>query len=311
MGRSTSTIHRVLALRGYARLLALPAVLAAGGGTVGPAQAPPDSFRDVIYAQGLLRLGDPDGALAAAEPRLDGESALWAHRVVQDALIGLGRGDEARQRYLGAAEQTPDSALFAYLAGRILLPDGDAARPHFEAAIELDPDLAWGHIGLAHLEVLRGDMFQAIMMHRTQLDRLPGDPDLQMSLGFLCLDLRLLRDAQRAFRVALDSRPWDPRILGGLGQTLGQLDRGTESLDLLRRSLEVDPSRTDLMGAEAYVLFREGRHEDAWDALVRQNEVDGSVDPVLGARLASRLDRSLPQVAPLGPVHLQLGAEDR
>lgn len=292
-------------------LLSLPLLLLNGcGPTPAGSGEPPEAFRDVIHAQGLLRLGDPEGALAAAEGRREGEAALWAHRVVQDALIALGRDAEARSRYLRAAEEQPDSALFAYLAGRIVLPDAEAARPWFEAAVELDPDFAWGHIGLAHLEVLRGDMFQAIVMHQAQLERLPGDPDLQMSLGFLCLDLRLLRDAQRALRVALDRRPWDPRVQGGLGQALGQLDRGTESLDMLGRALAIDPSRTDLMGAQAYVFFREGRYEESWSALIQQNEVDGSADPVLAARLATRLDRTLPQVAPLGPVHLGLEEPD-
>ncbi len=308
MGRSTSTSSA--RRRGAPlALLAIPLAVAVAGsiacGTAEPPADPPPPFQDLIQAQGLLRLGDPEGALALAETRLDGETALWAHRVVQDSLLALGRDREVRERYLALSEANPDSAEFAYLAGRILLPDAEEARARFERAVDLDPGLAWGHIGLARLEVLRGDMFQAIVMHREQLDPRPRDPDLQMSLGFLCLDLQLLRDAQRAFAVALDLRPWDPRIQGGMGQTLGLLDREEESLVYLRRALELDPSRTDLMAAEAYVLFRAGHHEEAWDVVVRQSEVDGSADPLICARLEAKLGRPLPQVVPLGPMHLR------
>jgi len=259
----------------------------------------------VILAQGLLRLGDPEGALALAETRLEGETALWAHRVTQDARIALGQGDAVRRDYLALAEADPDDATLAYLAGRALLPDAELARPHFERAVAADPAFAWGHIGLARLEVLRGDMFRAIVQHREQLDLHPRDPDLQMSLGFLCLDLRLLRDASKAFAVALAVRPWDPRILGGMGQTLGQLDRSEEALDHLRRAQVIDPSRTDLMAAEAYVLYRAGHYEEAWEAVIRQQEVDGSADHLLVARLAAKTDRTLPHVVPLGPIHLR------
>lgn len=288
-------------------LLALGALLLAGCGAPQPPDQAPEPFQDVIRAQGLLRLGDPVGALELATTRLEGETALWAHRVTQDARIALGDEGGVQREYRELADADPESALLAYLAGRALLPDDDLARPYFERAVEADPGFAWGHIGLARLEVLRGDMFRAIVQHREQLESNPRDPDLQMSLGFLCLDLRLLRDASKAFRVALDGRPWDPRILGGLGQTLGQLDRGDEALTHLRRALAIDPSRTDLMAAEAYVLFREGNYEDAWSTVILQQEVDGSADELLVARLSAKLDRSLPHVAPLGPVHLRAG----
>ncbi len=259
----------------------------------------------MIHAQGLLRLGDPVGALDAVAVVLDEQGThLWAHRVAQDALIALDRREQTVQTYLELTAEYPDEAAFAYLAGRILLPDGAAARPHFEAAVQLDPTLAWGHVGLAQLEVLDGDMFQAIQIHRVALEARPDDADLQMSLGFLTLELRLLRDAQAAFRRALRGRPWDPRLLGGLGQTLGQLDSHTEAIEVLELALAIDPSRTDLMGSLAFVYYSQGDLEAAWQTCRTLQEVDASADPHLKWALEAELDRTMPHFAVLGPRYL-------
>ncbi len=288
----------------------LLAAVLLGVGSCGPSEAPwpdpPPAARAAIHAEGLLRLGAPAEALTEAEALLAADPHdVWAHRIVQDALIALEREEEARRRYTELFQERPDSAMAAYLAGRVLLPDADEARPRFEDAVELDPDYAWGTIGLAYLEILRGDSFRAIQLQREALDRLPRDADLNMHMGLMCLDLRLLRDAQRSFRAALEERPWDPRCLGGLGQALGQLDQEREAILYLERALERDPSRTDLLGALAWVHHRRGDREAAWDAVVRQQEIDGSADPALVWRLEAELDRSMPHVAILGPYALE------
>jgi len=261
----------------------------------------------VIHAQGLLRLGAPEEALVLVEQRIaQAPGDVWAHRVAQDAMLALGRRDEVVQRYRTQREQQPDDAATAYLMGRILLPDADAARPHFEASHQLDPTFPWAIVGLSRLEVIRGDMFQAIQLQNEELEALPRDPDLWMNLGFLCLDLQLLRDSQKAFRNSLDARPWDPRTLGGLGQALGQLGQDQESELYLRRALAADPSRTDLMGSLGHVLYERGDLEGAWEVIALQQEVDGTASTALVWRLELALERTMPSVAILGPDYLRM-----
>lgn len=267
---------------------------------------PPPTEATVIRASGLARLGAPAEALVLVESVLaEHPTHIWAHRVAQDARIDLGRRGEAVADYLDRAQQHPDSAVFAYLAGRILLPDADAARPYFEAAVALDPELAWGHVGLAQIEVLAGDVFQAILIHEEQLELRPDDADLQMSHGFLALDLHLLRDAQRSLRRAQAARPWDPRVLGGLGQALGQLGHDVEATEVLEIALAVDPSRTDLMGALALVQYNRGDLEAAWATCQLQQEVDASADRHLKWALEAELDSTMPHFAVLGPRYLR------
>jgi len=303
-GRSTSHCSRLLCLT--ALVGAVGTLLVGCGPRAVGDVAPPATEAAVIHAQGLLRLGDPAAAERVAQAVIDEHpDHVWAHRVAQDALLAQGKRDHAVEVCLGRAAEHPDEAVHAYLAGRILLPDREAARPYFEAAVELEPHWAWGHVGLAQLEVLEGDMYQAIRIHDQQLEQQPDNADLQMSLGFLTLQIRLLRDAKHAFRRALAERPWDPRILGGLGQTLGQLGNETEAVEMLELALAHDPSRTDCMGALALVQYNRGDHEAAWNTLVLQQEVDGSADPHLKWALEAELGRTVPHFAVLGPRHLQ------
>jgi len=271
---------------------------------------PPDEIRACYEADGFRRLGDPATALARAEELVAGDPGLLpAHRVVQDAMVDLGRIEEARARYVEAAADRADDPAAAYLAGRAMIPDADAARDHFEQCRDRDPDFAWCTIGLARLEVLEGDLFGSVQLHREHLERDAQQADLHLSVGTLYLEMRLLRDAQRSFEAALALHPWDTTAMGGLGQTLGLMGRYQESTALLERALEIDSSRTDLLGSLAYVRYQDGDLEGAWEAITSQQEIDGSADPLLVWKLQRALEREMPFTVVLGPYHLQRPGE--
>jgi len=285
-------------------LLVLFAALLLCGCATPPAEWPPPPVPEqlVIRAQGLNRLGDPAAALAELEMVFEIDpDHLWAHRVRQDALIASGRSREARELYLAMAGERPQSAQFAYLAGRILLPDSDAARPYFEQSLLLDPSFAWARIGLAQLQVIRGDLFRAVRIHVEDDDVLDEAPDLQMSLGLLYLQIGLVRDAQRALELALQHRPWDPRIHAGLGKVNTELGRDQEAIQHLVVALEIDPSRTDLMGALARIHYERGDLDRAWEVCVHHQEVDGTAEPRLVWNLEAATGRTMPHFAVLGP----------
>ena len=266
---------------------------------------PPTTDQAVIRAQGLLRLGDPQASLAEIEEVLAAEPEhFWAHRVRQDALLASDRAEEARDQYLALALERPQQVQYAYLAGRVLLPDADVARPYFDECLRIDPDSAWGYIGLARLEVIRGDMFQAIRIHEEAAERLADDPDLQLSLGTLYLQLRLPREAQRAFDKVLRERPWEPQLHAGLGRIHAQLERNVEAVEQIETALSLDPSRTDLMGVLARVHYDNGDPDRAWEVCVHQQEVDGSADPWIVWNLEAITGNTMPQFAALGPRYL-------
>jgi len=304
-GRSTSSDPRRASPRGHVALLALLALLSACDRADVEIPRPPAEAQACLDADGLRRLGDPAGALARAEAALDQYPAsIPVHRVIQDALRDLGREDEALERYRQLHWQQPDEPSSLYLLGRAELPDDGAARPHFEACIALDPAFAWCTLALARLEVLEGDRFGALEIYRAALDGGRSQPELYLGAGFLYLDMRLLRDAERAFQAVLDERPWDTWALGGLGQVEGLLERDQLATELLERALANDPSRTDLLGTLAYVRYQAGDPEGAWDALALQQEIDGSADPLLIWKLERTLQREMPHTVVLGPYYL-------
>ena len=265
----------------------------------------PEPEEAVIRAAGLLRLGGTEAALAEIEEVLARHpDHLWAHRVKQDVLADAGRSDEAHRIYLAMARERPDQAQYAYLAGRVLLPDPEASRPHFEESVRIDPDFAWGYIGLAWLEVLRGDLFQAIRIHEEAAERLREDASLHLSMGTLYLRLRLPRESKRAFEIAMQERPWDPQLHAGLGRIHAQMEREAEAIEQLEIALSLDPSRTDLMGVLARVHYDRGEPESAWEVCVHQQEVDGSADPLLVWNLEAITGHTMPQFAALGPRYL-------
>jgi tetratricopeptide (TPR) repeat protein len=266
---------------------------------------PPAENQACIDADGLRRLGDPAGALALAETALvQYPASIPVHRVLQDALRDLGREEETRERYQQLHRQHPDDPSFLYLLGRTEFPDDAAARPHFDACLAVDPAFVWCTIAEARLEAIGGDRFGALQILREAIDGGRGEPELFLSAGFLYLDMRLLRDAERSFQAVLDVHPWDSMALGGLGQVETLLGRDLEATELLERALSIDPSRTDLLGTLAYVRYETGDLEDAWDTLALQQEIDGSADPMLIWKLEGALQREMPFTVVLGPYYL-------
>ncbi len=69
------------------------------------------------------------------------------HRDWQSTLDAFNRSDEKVEMYKKLHEDNPESAMYAYLYGRVL-PDGQD-REMFKQAIELDPDYFWGNFGYA------------------------------------------------------------------------------------------------------------------------------------------------------------------
>jgi spermidine synthase len=107
-----------------------------------------------------------------------------ARRMFADALVYLGRLDEARSAYARALAVRPDDALAHRGFGAVLLMAGDAAAsvPHLRAALDLRPEDAEAHnnlgIGLARL----GDLDDATRHFEQALALRPGYFDAERNL---------------------------------------------------------------------------------------------------------------------------------
>jgi hypothetical protein len=170
-------------------------------------------------------------------------------------LLGLERVESYRERLA----EFPDEAELLYLAGRL---EGVRGGERFQRAVRADPDLAWGHHGLAWVAAQRGDMAAALRAQRLALARARGSAERSL------------------FSAAL------ARLLAGSDQSGAALDL------LVQRLTESDVSAVDRVELsvqaaqlELGLLFRP-EHARGWEralALLREHDLtDLEVEALVG-----------------------------
>jgi len=120
---------------------------------------PPTATEALVRAQTELRSNAIDRE-ARARRALDDALSIaptWVapRRLLDEIARAELQGVEALQAHLAALARRPDDAGELYLAGRLEGLDGVE---RFERAVRADPDLAWGHHGLAWGAGARGEM---------------------------------------------------------------------------------------------------------------------------------------------------------
>jgi tetratricopeptide (TPR) repeat protein len=178
-----------------------------------------------------------------------GASSAWADEV-RDAYKALERGalDEAQQLFERAAKQ--GSAEGRAGVGQVFLRRRqlDAAMGQFEAALKMDPALAWGFAGQAEVLRRRGQCAQAIPLYRkaNELDR--KFPEALLGLGDCLVQTGKTDEALQVMQEGLKWGKVRPKFLVALGQA-----------ELARDSLR-----------SAHVYFTKAREEAPDDPLARR-----------------------------------------
>jgi adenylate cyclase len=181
--------------------------------------------------------------------RIQDEVAEGVARAL-DAILREGEEASLRSRPTGDVQ-----AYEAYLRGRAYLVDGRRktlgwAREMFRRALEIDPDFALAHTGLAEATAVLGMYYPAVA--RTELDSAAGSAERALALapelpeGWAALGaVRFLQgsldEAEHAFRRA---QTLDPSLLDGWylhGRLAFQAGRFREAARLFRRAEAVRP----------------------------------------------------------------------
>jgi glycosyltransferase involved in cell wall biosynthesis/Flp pilus assembly protein TadD len=147
-------------------------------------------------------------------PSAAGESAQEMHAEAK-ALAEAGKPDEARSRlgelvaaYPELAVGHNDLGVMAYQAG-----DKEAARQHYEKAVELEPDNAVFRKNLADFYcVEQGRVEEAMQIYVDLLAQAPDDVEILTTLGQVCEQLDQTEDALRFYENALNVEPWNADI---------------------------------------------------------------------------------------------------
>jgi len=150
----------------------LLAVLAAGCASAPPRVQPIPGDASMAFAEARMLARGEDGSSSAARAA---ESALtlapgWVapQRFLDELLRTDLLGPSVLEAWRSRAQEAPDDARAAYHAGRF---EGVDADHRFRRAVQLDPDMPWGHLGLAWAAALRRERSSAVRHGRRALAR--------------------------------------------------------------------------------------------------------------------------------------------
>jgi Flp pilus assembly protein TadD len=192
-------------------------------------------------------------------------------RVLSEALLDTGHGEQAAALASRAVAAHPDMPVFLDLEGRVLtrLGKSDAARLSFEKAQKIDPGDAAALVGIANLEALSGNSEQAIVL----LDRASALDPLNGSTAYMTAQLSLAvghRDeAEQRLRTLVHRNPENAAAANDLAYLLA--DRGAEpdlALHLSERAVASAPT-AETLDTLGYVHLKRGESEQAAQAFRR------------------------------------------
>lgn len=210
-----------------------------------------------------------------------------------NALLALGRSEEAGDRYRAALDLAPRDTHALYGLARIDLAAGslERARERLETAARLAPLQGEVHELLARVLDRLGDDDAARRAER-RARRLGGvvtrgaDPALDAmealavnSQSYVRRGRRLAeegrhREAEAQFREVLEIREPTAGDLTNLAATVAAQGRSQEALELYERALELDPDHAGAHNNRALALLGLGRLDDAEAGFRRALELD-------------------------------------
>lgn len=189
-----------------------------------------------------------------------------------------------------AAEETTPEAFEAYLLGKhlqrkVTVESLERAAREFRRAIELDPQFARAHAGLAETLALTGQYaeqpisgfhaeIEALIRTALQLD--PRCTLAYHARGLLAFYENRLPDALEAFATV---QALDPNAIGSISMqawTLRAMGRNQEALARTALALARDPINVHAMSIQATLLAQLGRFEEAERAWLRAMEIDSA-----------------------------------
>ncbi len=265
--------------------------------------------------------GNVEGTVAALDRVLALEPRDLAARTRRgDALLELGRFDDAERDYARILELDPNHSAARFGLGRLDYERGEFERAakHFETALAGQPDgsAIHHHIGLALRRLGRRDE-AALHLERNRHVRV-GFPDplfaaLQPLNASREAHFKRGTDAMRrgdaqtalsAFEAVLEALPDDPVTLFNVGMALIELGDKALAEERMRRAIEIDDSYREPHYNLALILAERGDLEGAERHFRRAVEIDPDdlEARVRHADVLTRLGRTPEAIALLGDV---------
>ena len=225
-----------------------------------------------------------------------------ALRVLVDALLETGRGDEAAARSARAVAAHGDMPVFLDLDGRVLAKRGqlEQARMSFETAQKIDPSDANAVMGLAGLEALSGKPDEAIALFDRASALDPRSGIAAYSAAQLTLAAGRRDDAEQRLRTIVRRNPEMVAAANDLAYLLAERGADLELALRLAERVVASTATAETLDTLGYVHLKRGESERAGQAFRRalEQKPDAAITSYhLGLALKSERDRDGARVA--------------
>jgi len=199
---------------------------------------------------------------------------------------------------LSSARQVNPKAYDAYIQGRshwyrLTAQDLETALGDFELALQIDPNYALAHTGVALVWVGRNQMNLAPRNEAVPLAKAAVEKalELESTLAEAHYALALIRawgeydweNAETAFQRTLELNPNFPDVHAYYSQFLSHMGRIDEALLHIERAIELDPLNALFHGLYGNVLLYQRRYDDAIAAANTALAIDPGLSPARSA----------------------------
>jgi tetratricopeptide (TPR) repeat protein len=198
-----------------------------------------------------------------------------AQEIAREIKIGLTQQEETR---FANVRQVNPKAYEAFIEGRThmyaLTPQEiETALNYFEQALEIDPNYALAHAGVALIWVMRYQMRIAPRNQAVPLAIAAAEKAIKLdnTLEEAYYALACIRTwsewdwegAEKAFQRAIELNPNFPDVRAYYSQFLSHMGRTDEALPHIELAVELDPFNALFHGFYANVLLYQQRYDDA------------------------------------------------
>jgi len=190
-------------------------------------------------------------------------------------LLDQGDVNNALTQLQGVVTSSPDNAVAHFQLGRAYLasnrPDGpESARQQFERAIALQPNLIQPRIGLAQLQVVRGEYEAALDTVQAILQRDPGSVAAKVIQSQAYLGQKKFEDSKNLLTGMMKSNPNSPDVYYQFGKSLLAEGKAKEAEAAFQRAYELNPLNNQSLLGVVESEIQQGQPERAMTIL--QNE---------------------------------------
>jgi tetratricopeptide (TPR) repeat protein len=159
-------------------------------------------------------------------------------------LLDRGQTEQAVAQYEALIARNPRLVGPHMLLGTIrdMQRRPEESQRHYRAALAIDPDFAPAANNLAYLlSTQEGDLNEALTLAQTAKRRLPEDPSVMDTLGWIYYRKGLYDNALGELAVSAEKLSDNPLVRFHLGMALFRKGQGADAQRELKRALELDP----------------------------------------------------------------------